>query len=121
MQGRKGHGPRAKCSTTLEGALVPQQGLGSQSGLPLKEFSDGRLPHCLGCGSQWEPSQPVAFGVTLIFTGTLTGNEGSMQILLWAEEKLLSLKPVYIPVYANLGADILSRQGLSPGEWRLHT
>ncbi len=43
------------------------------------------------------------------------------QILLWAQGKLLSLRAVYIPGYLNQGADILSRQGLRPGEWMLHT
>ncbi|XDV25212.1 hypothetical protein PO909_029164 [Leuciscus waleckii] len=43
------------------------------------------------------------------------------QILLWSQGKLLSLRPVYIPGHQNIGADILSRQGLRPGEWRLHT
>ncbi len=42
------------------------------------------------------------------------------QILLWAQGKLLSLRAVYIPGYLNQGADILSRQGLRPGGWRLH-
>ncbi len=39
------------------------------------------------------------------------------QILLW---KLLSLRATCIPGAHNIGADILSRQGLRPGEWRLH-
>ncbi len=43
------------------------------------------------------------------------------QILLWAQGKLLSLRAVYIHGYLNQGADILSRQGLRPGELMLHT
>ncbi len=43
------------------------------------------------------------------------------QILLWAQGKLLSLRAVYMPGYLNQGAGILSRQGLRPGEWMLHT
>ncbi len=42
------------------------------------------------------------------------------QILLWSQGKLLSLRATFIPVAHNIGADILSRQGLRPGEWRLH-
>ncbi len=44
----------------------------------------------------------------------------AQQILLWAQGKFLSLRAVYIPGHLNQGADILSRQGLRPGEWRLH-
>lgn len=42
------------------------------------------------------------------------------QILLWAQDKLLSLKADYIPGHLNVVLDILSRQGLRRGEWRLH-
>ncbi len=42
------------------------------------------------------------------------------QILLWSQGKLLSLRAAYIPGVHNVGADILSRQGLRPGEWWLH-
>jgi len=43
------------------------------------------------------------------------------KILLWSLGKLLSLTVVYIPGHWNIRADILSRQGLRPGKWRLHT
>ncbi len=42
------------------------------------------------------------------------------QILLWTQGKLLSLREAYVPGVHNVGEDILSRQGLRPGEWRLH-
>ncbi len=42
------------------------------------------------------------------------------QILVWSQDKFLSLRAVYIPGHLNIGADILSRQGPRPGEWRLH-
>ncbi len=42
------------------------------------------------------------------------------QILLWSQRKLLSLREAYILGAHNIGAEILSRQGLRPGEWRLH-
>ncbi|KAI2664440.1 ORF V: Enzymatic polyprotein [Labeo rohita] len=34
------------------------------------------------------------------------------QILVWSRGKLLSLRAVYLPGYLNVGADILSRQGM---------
>ncbi len=37
------------------------------------------------------------------------------QILLWSQGKLLSFRAPYIPGTHNIGADILSRQGLRPG------
>ncbi|KAI2647063.1 Filamin-A-interacting protein 1 [Labeo rohita] len=42
------------------------------------------------------------------------------QILVWSQDKLLLLRAVYVPGHLNLGADILSRQGLRPGECMLH-
>ncbi len=42
------------------------------------------------------------------------------QILVWSQDKFLSLRAVYIPGHLNVGADILSRQGPRPGEWSLH-
>ncbi|KAI2652678.1 enzymatic polyprotein [Labeo rohita] len=37
-----------------------------------------------------------------------------------AVDKLLLLRAVHVPGHLNMGADILSRQGLRPGEWMLH-
>ncbi len=42
------------------------------------------------------------------------------QILVWSQDKLLSLRAVHIPGHFNMGADILSRQGPRPGEWMPH-
>ncbi len=42
------------------------------------------------------------------------------QILLWSQDKFLSLRALYIPGYLNVGPDVLSRQGPRPGEWMLH-
>ncbi|KAL0168419.1 hypothetical protein M9458_036641, partial [Cirrhinus mrigala] len=42
------------------------------------------------------------------------------QILVWSQDKLLSLRAVYVPGHLNLGADIPSRQGPRLGEWMLH-
>ncbi|ROK23428.1 hypothetical protein DPX16_16472 [Anabarilius grahami] len=37
----------------------------------------------------------------------------------WGRCKLLSLRAGYIPGHLNMGTDILLRQGLRPGNWRL--
>ncbi|KAL0199681.1 hypothetical protein M9458_002868, partial [Cirrhinus mrigala] len=42
------------------------------------------------------------------------------QILVWSQDKLLSLRAVHVPGHLNVGADVLSRQGPRPGEWMLH-
>ncbi|KAI2657541.1 hypothetical protein H4Q32_008891 [Labeo rohita] len=42
------------------------------------------------------------------------------QILVWSQDKLLSLRAIHVPGHLNMGADILSRQGPRPGEWMLH-
>ena len=44
----------------------------------------------------------------------------ALQILVWSQGNLLSLRAAYIPGHLNVGADALSRQGPVPGEWRLH-
>ncbi|XP_030272829.1 uncharacterized protein LOC115581680 [Sparus aurata] len=41
-------------------------------------------------------------------------------LLFWAAQHLASLRAVYIPGIANRAADLLSRTGPLPGEWRLH-
>ncbi|KAI2651801.1 Transposon Ty3-G Gag-Pol polyprotein [Labeo rohita] len=46
--------------------------------------------------------------------------QAGVQILVWSQDKLLSLRAVHVPGHLNMGADILSRQGLRPGEWMLH-
>ncbi|XP_056260073.1 uncharacterized protein LOC130186807 [Seriola aureovittata] len=42
------------------------------------------------------------------------------KILLWAHAQGMSLKALYLPGVANVAADLLSRCGPRPGEWRLH-
>ncbi|KAL0169055.1 hypothetical protein M9458_037277, partial [Cirrhinus mrigala] len=42
------------------------------------------------------------------------------QILVWSQDKLLSLRAVHVPGHLNVGADVLSRQVPRPGEWMLH-
>ncbi|KAI2646282.1 enzymatic polyprotein [Labeo rohita] len=43
------------------------------------------------------------------------------QILVWSQDRLLSLRAVHVPGHLNIGADILLRQGPRPGEWMLHS
>ncbi|KAI2644567.1 Transposon Ty3-G Gag-Pol polyprotein [Labeo rohita] len=47
-------------------------------------------------------------------------NRIARQIFLWAQDKFLSLRAVYIPGQWNVGADLLSRQTLPTVEWKLH-
>ena len=42
------------------------------------------------------------------------------KLLVWALTHLASLRAVYIPGVQNRAADLLSRTGPLPGEWRLH-
>ncbi len=41
-------------------------------------------------------------------------------LLLWSQDKFLSLRSVHVPGVLNLAADFLSRQKLKPGEWMLN-
>ncbi len=41
-------------------------------------------------------------------------------LLLWSQDKFLSLRAVHVPGILNLAADFLSRQKLRPGEWMLN-
>ncbi len=41
-------------------------------------------------------------------------------LLLWSQDKFLSLRTVHVPGVLNLAADFLSRQKLKPGEWMLN-
>ncbi len=47
-------------------------------------------------------------------------NRLPQQVLLWAQDKFLSLRAIYIPGHMNVGADLLSRQAVRHGEWKLH-
>ncbi|XP_037611715.1 uncharacterized protein LOC119479819 [Sebastes umbrosus] len=44
----------------------------------------------------------------------------AQRLLPWAFPRLASLKAVYVPGVLNRAADLLSRSGPLPGEWRLH-
>ncbi len=47
-------------------------------------------------------------------------NRLAQQVLLWAQDKFLSLRAIYIPGHMNVGADLLPRQAVTHGEWKLH-
>lgn len=42
------------------------------------------------------------------------------RVLFWAQTKLLLIIAVHVPGHLNSGEDLLSRQSLEDGEWRLH-
>ncbi len=42
------------------------------------------------------------------------------RLLLWSQDKFLSLRAVHVPGISNLAADFLPRQKLRPGEWMLN-
>lgn len=44
----------------------------------------------------------------------------TQELLFWAIQHLASLRAIYIPGVLNRAADLLSRSGPPPGEWRLH-
>ncbi len=49
-----------------------------------------------------------------------TLNRHARQLLLWAQDKFLSLRAVHVSGVLNLAADFLSRQKLRSGEWMLN-
>lgn len=107
---------------------VPRPRAGSVKS-PESRF-DRRLPHGLGHGHGWKgseelpprpqgpPRRQCVGGLLLDSSGVLRSRPLSRlahQMLLWSEGNL------HIPEDQNQRADMLSRQGLRPGEWRLHT
>ncbi|XP_074492936.1 uncharacterized protein LOC141768506 [Sebastes fasciatus] len=53
-------------------------------------------------------------------TKSLRCLKAAQRLLPWAFPRLASLKAVYVPGVLNRAADLLSRSGPLPGEWRLH-
>ncbi len=49
-----------------------------------------------------------------------TLNRHARQLILWAQDKFLSLRVVHVPGVLNLAADFLLRQKLRSGEWMLN-
>ncbi len=41
-------------------------------------------------------------------------------VLLWTQNRFLTIRAVHVSGHLNFGADMLSRQSLEEGEWRLH-
>ncbi len=50
-----------------------------------------------------------------------TLNRHERRLLLWAQDKFLSLRAVHVPGVLNLAADLLLRQKLRSGEWMLNS
>ena len=44
----------------------------------------------------------------------------AFRLLTWVQRNLMSLWVMHIPGAVNWAADLLSRKGLHPSEWRLH-
>ncbi|KAL2095682.1 hypothetical protein ACEWY4_007830 [Coilia grayii] len=57
---------------------------------------------------------------TVVYYINHQGDTRSLRCLRWAHRHLLSLRAVYLPGAANRAADLLSRRGPDPGEWRLN-
>ncbi|XP_052449323.1 uncharacterized protein LOC128011199 [Carassius gibelio] len=53
-------------------------------------------------------------------TRSLRCLQETRRLLFWAHPRLASLRAIYIPGKVNRAADLLSRTGPLPGEWRLH-
>ncbi len=87
---------------------------GSISGPEILPPAVERLP-CPSAGGQ--------HGGSLNHQGGLRSrhlNRLAQQVLLWAQDKFLSLRAIYIPGHMNVGADLLSRQAVKHEEWKLH-
>ncbi|KAI2668522.1 Transposon Tf2-11 polyprotein [Labeo rohita] len=134
------------CLRHVEETLVLVSGPGAGSSLSQRNASDRRIPHQL----TWHINCLEMLAVFLALKHFLPdlrdrhvlvrtdntavvsyiNHQGGLrsrplyklahQILVWSQDKLLSLRAVYVPGHLNLGADILSRQGPRPGEWMLH-
>ncbi|KAI2652402.1 Transposon Ty3-G Gag-Pol polyprotein [Labeo rohita] len=98
----------------------------------LGNASDRCFSHRLGCGHEWphrpwsvERDRHVLVRTDNTAVVSYVNHQGGLrscplyklahQIRMWSQDKLLSLRAVYLPGYLNLGADILSRQGPRPG------
>jgi len=46
--------------------------------------------------------------------------QAAVDLWLWAQQNLLSLRALHIPGAQNVGADLMSCRGLCQEEWRLH-
>ncbi len=53
-------------------------------------------------------------------TRSLRCLQDSRRLLFWAHPRLASIRAIYIPGVVNRAADLLSRTGPPPEEWRLH-
>ncbi len=127
----KGFSPRENpfrmIKVTCGGTLVPVTRPSAGGFLVVAYANDGCLPHGLGSGS-WVAAPPRVYGEVTISCGTWiswrcwpccrlwnTFSQTWEAIMCWFTSRQQSSGLLYQQ------AGILSRQGLRPGEWKLHT
>ncbi len=84
--------------------------------------SDGRIPDRLGSGHEWSPCPRSVEWLPSHVAHQLPGDAGcvSSTHTLSPGPKKSPCASIHRQHSGNIGADILSRQGPRPGEWRLH-
>ncbi|XDV13933.1 hypothetical protein PO909_002231 [Leuciscus waleckii] len=97
----------------MEEALFLVPGSCVRSSLSSRRTHDRYFSHEHGSGDARPLSSGSVEEPSFILAHKFHGNDVSLR-------NNVSLRAVYILGYQDLGADILSRQGLGPGEWRLH-
>ncbi len=82
-----------------------------------------KLPGTQGCLPGFEVFSPRSRGASYYSQDGQYGrtlDRLARHLLLWSQDKFLSLRAVHVPGVLNLAADLLSRQKLEPGEWMLN-
>ncbi len=82
-----------------------------------------KLPGTQGCLPGFEVFSPHSRGASYYSQDGQYGrtlDRLARHLLLWSQDKFLSLRAVHVPGVLNLAADFLSRQKLEPGEWMLN-
>ncbi|KAI2664001.1 ORF V: Enzymatic polyprotein [Labeo rohita] len=123
----QGHAAMPTCLRHVEEALVPVSGPGAtdasltgwgavMSGHPARGLWSSRyLTWHINCLEML-----AMFRALKHFLPDLIGHHVLVRTDNTVVDKLLSLRAVHVPGHLNMGADILSRQGLRPREWMLH-
>ncbi len=90
----------------------------SHEAVPLVDEGAEVTPH----STSHSPYQGFAQLLSTPFTmaGSRTLDRLARRLLLWSQDKFLSLRAVHVPGILNLAAHFLSRQKLRPGEWMLN-
>ncbi len=82
-----------------------------------------KLPGTQGCLPGFEVFSPRSRGASYYSQDGQYGrtlDRLARHLLLWSQDKFLSLRAVHVLGVLNLAADFLSRQKLEPGEWMLN-